>query len=197
MPLAVIVIAFFMPTIRVCDDVESALSLALQGAVQLAWIAPPYIAAGLLVVAIVGAYESVPRGGATATGFVAVGLSFVSCAMTFIVSLDGARHVQPQTTLLWTWIAVAVARAVVSLRKARASAGWARMAALVAAYAALASTHCFFFIDALARNNPPDTEPPIGIGATLYLVSMLVLLPWTAWATRARATRERPLKVRG
>ncbi len=128
LPLAVIVVAFFLPAARDCDAVVSPADLSFQAFPWFLWLVPVYLGAGLLLASVVLARirKGTPRGALGMVTAMGVMASWGFVALAFLSKGDGLPAVAGELTAL-VLAGVCVVRA---LRRR----GWTRFIALVDAY---------------------------------------------------------------
>lgn len=124
-PLVLVVCAFFLPTLRVCNAVESPADFTADG---LVWIVPWYLSA--FIVAAVTVVALIKLRPPARPGWIAAGISVGSCACVALAGLvaaaatlaDGDDTIIAATVL--AGLVVCLGASVQIVRRARAHHGW-------------------------------------------------------------------------
>ncbi len=126
-PLAVVVIAFFLPAARDCDEIVSPAQLSFKELPWFLWLAPVYLAAGLLLASI--AYSRLRgRSPSGVLGIFAAFAVLVSCGFVAVVFLE--KDAWP--VMLGELVAFVLA--ALSIVKGVRRRGWMRLSAFGDAY---------------------------------------------------------------
>lgn len=173
-PLLLIACAFFLPTIRVCNTVESPASLTAEG---LVWIVPWYLCA--LVLAAVTVVALVKLRAPSRAGWIAGGLAVGSCgcvavaglvavAPEFVTNDDGAAAM-----LLLLALPVCVALGGVLAQRARRHRGWPAWTRLLLVYWLMLLPLVVLLAHAALEKS--DRTETFGIGAYVVLAGIAAL----------------------
>jgi hypothetical protein len=128
MPLAVLAIAFVLPAAKDCSQVVSAMDVTFEGSLMSAIVAPPYVAAVLLVLSVIVArVRGRPPSGAL--GFVAGALVTLSSGCAVAVSLF-----EKEITIVSALGGLLLGALGVFLYTGARRRGWSRAWALQGAY---------------------------------------------------------------
>ncbi|MEM6996134.1 MAG: hypothetical protein AAF721_36845 [Myxococcota bacterium] len=188
-PFVLIAAAFFLPTLRVCNSVQSPLEFTLDG---LVWLVPPYLAAAVFAVVTVEALcraRTPSRAGWIAAG-VAVGmcgLVALAGAVGIIADFGGTPKRQLESALVLAGLIAVIVAGGASARFARRHTGWPAWVRLIAAYWFLALP--IVAILGLSLEDATPGRPTLGPGAyafTLGLAWVGAALCVQLIATRAR-----------
>ena len=168
-PLALIAVAFFLPTVEACSEMISPAGFVGDEPLAGFWVVPPYLvgAVFLLLTGFILFRRREPSGlqeGVAIAGLVA-GFSSLLIQMGSHI-YEGLGDTYAIAGLAWMFLAGTVASmALVSALKQR---GWHRWDGLLASYAALATSLLPLYVSALA-------ERDLLFGGFIYTASVLAV----------------------
>jgi hypothetical protein len=198
-PLGLIVVCFFLPSLRECDVIRSPFDFSIESIGLASWVAPAYLAALLLGLstALGLARGRAPR---PAMGQAAIGLAGLPILGILIWMAVRAvtKGPEPGMWMMAGGLATSLAMAVTIAARSRRAEGWARQRLLVTAYLPLTAIQLFFFVSGLwSQIHSAEHRAEVGPGAYLFLAAVVALGVGGAIAARrpALAAPEGPLSA--
>jgi hypothetical protein len=186
-PLAVMALAFVLPTVQACHDdpTQSALDVALEdGARKAPWVAPPYLAALVLAVVTIVALRR-RRSPGKAWAYLSAGLLATGVATSLTVPWQMAvEATEAQASVVLPILAMVGAAGLCAVWIVRAlrKGGWARWSGLLGAHALLAAP-LGILLGMLAGGDELRVGAYVYVGALSALVTIRVagrVLSWQA-----------------
>jgi hypothetical protein len=176
-PLLLIVLAFFLPTVKVCTAVESPMALVGDG---LVWVATPYATAAVLIVVTALALRRASPPGRVGVYVASVaigGCGLVGVGLLVIVLLDADADLASTIWCGGTTLALGLGGAFAA--RARQVGHWSRWLLLIATYTCWAAPIGLLLVLIMLEPNADRMAVP---GAHAYLLALAALALITAHA---------------
>ncbi len=173
-PLVLVVCAFFLPTLRVCNVVETPADFVADG---LVWIVPWYLSA--FVVAAVTVVALIKLRAPARPGWIVAGIGVGCCACVALAGVVAAAAALPDgrdtlvAMLVLAGLLICLGASVQIVRRARAHHGWkAWTRLLLLQWVLLLPLVALLILFALDGG---DSKPTLGIGAYVVFAAVAAL----------------------